>query len=658
MFSMKSALRVGFVLAGILALTAHPAWTEDKPRTDSTGDPLPDGAVARLGSVRWRHTGTVKFLAYVNGGKEIVSSADDGVFHVWDAETGKEVRHFGDPLKTLPNQAFGWGGGGFVGWQDPNRTFQVAVPDDGKTLAAAAPDQKIHIWEIATGKELRSFAHAHQQFASALAYSPDGKVLVSRGPDQKIKIWDAAEGKMTKEFMEQGGGNVFWGNGGMPLVFSPDNKTVAGASTSFDGGRGGITSSLRIWDVKEGKELQKIKEGTPRGQMMMNLWPAYSPDSKNIAWPQDDGTIQIFEAANGKEGQKIGEQNTDRRVLRMQYSPDGKSLAVLTSDQTIVLFDPSNGKKVKEIGEEPPGVYGKAMPKAIRANPLNFALGRALAFSPDGKTIAQSWGNMVRQWNLETGKGNDIYTGHAGDVTAVLLSPDGKAAVTTGSDNVARKWEISSGKQTEAVELPAETVTTLLTGLNRAVVRDDGALRVWDLKSGKESLKIDNGGGGGVNPFTGLPGQVSLAPDGKSVATSGSDQAVRVFNLETGKQINAEKDLQLGDPQGRKMLYTLAAAPDASTVAVQMYILELVVVPAASSIIWSAARSTSAPCATPCSTRPTACSISVSDPISNASCAGAQPTGKRSSSPPPCPRRSSASCTATCSIPSTSTFLR
>src|SRR5262249_19198062 len=148
------------------------------------------------------------------GGKEIVSFADDGVFHVWDAESGKELRHFGEALKTLPNNPYGFGGGPIIGWQDPSRMFQISVPEDGKTLAVAAPDQKIHIWDIATAKELRSFAHAHQQFPAALVYTPDGKTLVSRGPDQKVKVWDPNEGKLVKEFNESGGpNNVFWGNG-------------------------------------------------------------------------------------------------------------------------------------------------------------------------------------------------------------------------------------------------------------------------------------------------------------------------------------------------------------------------------------------------------------------------------------------------------------
>src|ERR1051326_4823030 len=129
------------------------------------------------------------------------------------------------------------------------------------------------------------------------------------------------------------------------------------------------------------------------------------------------------------------------------------------------------------------------------------------------------------------------------------------------------------------VELPGEANTAFLASMSRAVVRDDGSVRLVDLKTGKVTLKLDGAGGAGTNPFTGLPGLMSLSPDGNVVATSSSDQAVRAFNLETGKQINAGKDLQFGDRQGRQMLYAIGASPDGASVAVQLYTIELTLLP-------------------------------------------------------------------------------
>ena len=79
---------------------------------------------------------------------------------------------------------------------------------------------------------------------------------------------------------------------------------------------------MRTWNIKEGKEGQTIKDAGGRGQAM-NLWPAFSPDSKNIAWPSADGVVLIYDVANGKEVQKLGEQNADRRPLRPERDSVG-----------------------------------------------------------------------------------------------------------------------------------------------------------------------------------------------------------------------------------------------------------------------------------------------------------------------------------------------
>jgi WD40 repeat protein len=64
---------------------------------DCYGDPLPVGAVVRLGTVRWRHGDGTAFVSFPPGGKEVLSVGHDGTVRQWDVATGKETRRF-----TLP----------------------------------------------------------------------------------------------------------------------------------------------------------------------------------------------------------------------------------------------------------------------------------------------------------------------------------------------------------------------------------------------------------------------------------------------------------------------------------------------------------------------------------------------------------------------------
>ena len=80
-----------------LALVAE-AQQNQPPDRDLHGDPLPPGAVARLGTVRFRHDSPIIYAGFLPGGKNVISVSNDGVICVWEFPSGKDIRR----LEALP----------------------------------------------------------------------------------------------------------------------------------------------------------------------------------------------------------------------------------------------------------------------------------------------------------------------------------------------------------------------------------------------------------------------------------------------------------------------------------------------------------------------------------------------------------------------------
>src|SRR5581483_549578 len=79
-----------------------PVVQGDPPKKDVTpltldqyGDPLPASAVARLGTVRWRHAGLTTFAAFLPDGKAVLSAGADNTIRIWEYPSGKELRRVG-----------------------------------------------------------------------------------------------------------------------------------------------------------------------------------------------------------------------------------------------------------------------------------------------------------------------------------------------------------------------------------------------------------------------------------------------------------------------------------------------------------------------------------------------------------------------------------
>src|SRR4051794_24370602 len=172
-----------------LALLLAPALAGGgEPALDCFGDPLPGGALARLGTVRWRAGGVLFAVAFSPDGKLVASSEaagrainvtndSGGPVRIWDAETGKEIAR----LKSGPLQA---------------RSLLFA---DAKTLLTVDVEGNLRTWDAKSGAPLKKFTRALKGI-SGVALSADGRSLFTGGGDGVVRQWLLATGLEARQF--------------------------------------------------------------------------------------------------------------------------------------------------------------------------------------------------------------------------------------------------------------------------------------------------------------------------------------------------------------------------------------------------------------------------------------------------------------------------
>src|ERR1043165_325059 len=175
------------LLAGWLV---HTSSAQPKPDVDRHGDALPPGAIARLGSVRFRAPATS--IAYSPDGKLLAVGGSDNQIRLLDPVTGKEIRRLSghQPRTFSPPREVKNPFDVLVDSVGQGNVTTLAFSPDSKTLASGGWDDMIRLWDVETGKERRKML-AHHAMVARVAFAPDGKTVASRGGiDGILRLWD------------------------------------------------------------------------------------------------------------------------------------------------------------------------------------------------------------------------------------------------------------------------------------------------------------------------------------------------------------------------------------------------------------------------------------------------------------------------------------
>jgi WD40 repeat protein len=512
-------------------------------RTDSSGDILPPGILARMGTLRWRHGEPVATLVFAPEGRALASAGGD-VVRLWDVGTGTELQQFAHDLVCA-----------------------VAFSRDGKTLATASGTGTLCLWQTATGKQLQGFGGGYQGKVHALAFSPDGKFLASGNADRIVRLWEVATGKEVRQYAGHEG-QVF------AVAFSPDGKFLAAGSKGLRlwevdtgklaaqfGGEYLITTvgfsdtgqelaageedqQVRFWDLTSRKEVRKfrggrgvalavdarhwasvgkdhtVRLGTPNADQERRGFAirdgdadllALSPDGKRLASVGANGVIRVWDVATGKE--PLASHGHQGRVAFVAYAPDGRSVTTGSADGTLCQWDAATGKE---------------RPRLQRL----VASRQILAVSADGKLLAyRDQDRSVRLWNCAEGKELQRWAGPEDDLACcAAFSPDCATVALGYPNHPLRLVDLASPNKSSRSPGPRSIQGLVFSPDDKtlAFVAEDGKFHFWDLARDTEIAQTNEAR---------THGPAIFSPDGRQLASCMEGGIICVWETATGKEL-------------------------------------------------------------------------------------------------------------------------
>jgi WD40 repeat protein len=478
------------------------------------------------------HIDKINSIAFSNDNKYILSGSSDRTAKIWEVKTGKE-------LKT------------FSGHSD--KITSVCFSPDNRSIFTASSDKTIKQWNYSSGEVIKTF-NGHTSGINSIAISNDKKFLVSGSADKTIKIWEIATLKVQTL-----SGHL---SSITSVAISPDSKLIYSGSAD---------KTIKIWDLQSGKEIKTIQahedevttiDISRNGKFLVSgsadktikIWDlqnstllktltgssnavnsvCFSNDGSTILSGGKDNTARIWDFSKGLEIKKITKFTNE--VCCVKFSNNDKNFIAASFLKNKASYD--NEENTVEISYNGIGTVDMFLANSdllIKTFIGHSAWVNNLCISADGKfLITGSYNKQAKLWDLTAGKQIRTFSGHSDYITTVSISPDNSNAITGSTDKTAILWDLNTGKikKTYKSEGLISSVKFNNSGKNLIIGSTDNIVKIHDVTSGEV-----------INKYTIEQGVYSAEVDPKDekVATAGVD-GVSIFDKKSGKLLKKIKD--------------------------------------------------------------------------------------------------------------------
>ncbi len=526
-------------LAGSTAAVESPLDVDQTPTpiaTDASGNALPEAAILGLGSVRFRHPGTVYQLALSPDEKTVVTMGDKLI--AWDAATGKQRWRADMDAHDVMFNGVSYG------------MRLLAFEPDGRRVITPGPPDTVFAWDVMTGERTAiSLGKAPLQRGAvfnwgrggprAVDVSQDGRKLAVGGADgvfvgdfngRKLFVVENAPAKAV-DFDEANRDRLTFGGHAASGQFSPAGKLLAVVASD-------APNEIRLHDAISGAELRRIAAQA----RVVRL--AFSPDGRQMAVTERDSSVRCYAVETGERLWSHTVKLTDpfeNYTSALAYAPDGGAIAVCATDERIYLLNAATGDQT--------GVL-----ESHSWNPW------AVAFTRDGAMLYSSgWDGNVYRWDVAKREKIPL-PGEIRATGVTAISPNGRRIAYEDDGGAIHLVDAADGQELRTLQLPGTQYSQVAFSRDSQRLAgggtsgDDVHVAVWDLATGEVLHRWD--WPQGRDPHSRVEA-IAFGPDGRQLAAAMFRQdAVRWWNLDSGQQV-AQHDHQ--------EIYGLAFSPDGQT---------------------------------------------------------------------------------------------
>lgn len=433
----------------------------------------------------------------------IVSGSRDKSIKLWDLNTGREVRSF------LGHQA---------------SITSLAFSSDGKSLISGSNDASMRIWDVFTGQEILLLKPDDERVTD-VAYDPMNRFFVTVGFGQKVRVWDS----QTKKVMKSLDASGYAGSGGKIYIeVSPNGEYLSV-------GEDGYTAS--VYDTKNWSKLHTFNASilhSSCGGCYTDI--AFTPDSRYLLKASNNDAVQSYDLRTGKIIHTLKKQVEDLKSLSI--SKNGR-YALLGTEQYITIYNVSKGDSLSTLFFKPGQVANQAIftmdeDQVVVAFDDNSLI--RYSWSKDKKLTTYTGFLNLRDMGGVTYDPNSYwdaaiakYLRLKGDV---LLSRDNQTLLRGKFGTKAKRWDMATGKS--VMEYVGHSKAVLVYRYNKMgnvllTGGADGKLIVWNAETG-DTIRT-------ISAYREPIFDVRFSHDESKIVSSSWDATLKIHELATGKLV-------------------------------------------------------------------------------------------------------------------------